>query len=221
MQIRRTANAGILLTLDGKTVLLDGACREEYPYPATPPQELALLRASWPDVIAFTHMHNDHYDPDFAADYKKQTNGVILGPVSLPGATAEPVCIGNLKIMTIPSRHIGAAGKTTDHVSFLIMGTKTVLFTGDATPLGWKNREDLPQIDVVAAPYAYAATPSALEIVKSLGAKDLVLLHLPDRGRDPYDLWTPVDATLIQAGDLPVYILEMSEMILLPDSPQS
>lgn len=215
MQIRRTANAGILLTLDGKTVLLDGACREEYPYPATPPQELALLRASWPDVIAFTHMHNDHYDPDFAADYKKQENGVILGPASLPGATAEPVNIGNLKIMAIPSRHIGAAGKTTDHVSFLIMGTKTVLFTGDATPLGWRNREDLPQIDVVAAPYAYAATPSALEIVRSLGAKELVILHLPERGSDPYDLWSPVEATVKGSKDISVYIPEMSETILL------
>ena len=91
MQIRRTANAGILLMLDGKTVLLDGVCREEYPYPATPPLARAALSESWPDVIAFTHMHNDHYDPDFAADYKKQTNGVILGPESLPGATAEPV----------------------------------------------------------------------------------------------------------------------------------
>ena len=215
MQIRRTANAGILLMLDGKTVLLDGVCREEYPYPATPPLERAALSESWPDVIAFTHMHNDHYDPDFAAEYKKQTNGVILGPESLPGATAEPVTIGNLRISTIPSRHIGAAGKTTDHVSFLIMGTKTVLFTGDATPLGWKNREDLPQIDVVAAPYAYAATPSALEIVKSLGAGELVILHLPDRGRDPYDLWPPVEATVKGSKDISVYIPEMSETILL------
>ncbi len=218
MQIRRTANAGVLLTLDGKTVLLDGVCREEYPYPATPPQERAALSASWPDVIAFTHAHKDHYDPDFAADYKKQTNGVILGPESLPGATAEPAKIGDIRITTLSSRHIGAAGKTTDHVSFLIRGSRTVLFTGDATPLGWKNREALPKIDVVIAPYAYAATPSALEIVKSLGAKDLVLLHLPDRGSDPYDLWTPVDATLKQAGDLSVYIPAISETILLPSS---
>ena len=213
MQIRRTANAGILLTLDGKTVLLDGVCREEYPYPATPPQELAYLRASYPDVIAFTHMHNDHYDPDFAAAYKAQTNGVILGPKSLPEGTVAPATVGALRITPLSSRHIGLAGKTTDHVSFLVEGSRRILFTGDATPLGWKNREDLPKVDTVIAPYAYGSTPSALEIVKSLGAKVLVLLHLPERENDPYDLWLPVENTVKQEKDICIHIPAMSQIL--------
>ena len=218
MEIRRTANAGILLKLDGVSLLLDGVCREEYPYPATPPEERAALSESYPDVIAFTHAHNDHYDPDFAAVYQKQTNGVVLGPGELPGcrAVTEPVKVGNVIITPIKSRHIGVAGKTTDHVSFLIRGRKCVLFTGDASVLQWKNRQDLPAVDVVIAPYAYAATPSALELVKALGARELVVLHLPQRTRDPYGLWAPVDAVLEQGSGICVYIPDLCQTLFLP-----
>ena len=48
MELVRTANAGILLKLDGKTILLDGVCREVKPYPATPPK----LREQLVDVLS-------------------------------------------------------------------------------------------------------------------------------------------------------------------------
>ena len=54
MELVRTANAGILLKLDGKTILLDGVCREVKPYPATPPETRAKLMESYPD-IRFSH----------------------------------------------------------------------------------------------------------------------------------------------------------------------
>ena len=51
-----------------------------------------MLTARYPDVIAFTHCHKDHYDPGFAAAYQRQTNGVILGPADLPGCkTTQPL----------------------------------------------------------------------------------------------------------------------------------
>ena len=85
MQLRRTANAGVLLKLDGVSILMDGVCREEYPYPATPPEIKAELTAKVPDAVAFTHAHNDHYDPDFAKAYLAAANGVIIGPEDLNG----------------------------------------------------------------------------------------------------------------------------------------
>ena len=45
MQIRRTANAGVLLTLDNVSILLDGVCRVYSPYLAPPPAVLEELAA--------------------------------------------------------------------------------------------------------------------------------------------------------------------------------
>ena len=144
MEIRRTANAGVLLTLDDVKILLDGVSREVKPYPVTPPWEREALQQRYPDVIAFTHSHKDHYDPAFAALYQKQTSGVILGPTDLPGckATMEHITVGGVKVTPIPSRHIGAAGKTTAHASFVVEGSKCIYFLGDSSPVQWKNREE-------------------------------------------------------------------------------
>ena len=213
MELVRTANAGVLLKLDGVSILLDGVCRVEYPYPATPPGIKAELMENLPDVVAFTHAHNDHYDPDFAA-YALQKNGVILGPDNCCGSM-EPATVGAVKITPIPSRHIGAAGKTICHVSFVIEGSRCVWFTGDCSPLFWKNRTDLPAPDVIVAPYAYASTLPALEQVKALGAKELVILHLPPRAEDPYGLWGSVENTLEQGSGVHTYIPDLGQTISL------
>lgn len=212
MEIRRTANAGVLLELDGVTILLDGVCREVKPYLATPPEERALLTESWPDVIAFTHAHKDHYDPAFAAAYQRQTNGVILGPADLPGAitSQQERLVGGVKVVPVESRHIGVAGKTTSHLSFIIQGSACVWFLGDATPLQWKNRQELPTPDVLIVPYAYAVTATGWEIAKSLGAKQIVLLHMPLRRDDIGGLWDAVEATVPQGS---IRIPEMGESI--------
>lgn len=190
MEFRRTANAGGLLKLDGVTILLDGVSRQVGPYLATPPREKEFLSDSWPDVLAFTHCHKDHYDPDFAALYQKQTNGVVLGPEDTKASVA-PVAVDGVSVTPVKSRHIGKAGQTVSHFSFLIEGTKRVLFLGDASPLQWRNT-DIPKPDVVFVPYAYAITPSAWQITKNLGADKIVLLHMPDRQNDPDSLWDAV-----------------------------
>jgi len=212
MEIRRTANAGILLTLDGITILMDGVCREVKPYPVTPPEEREKLTACYPDVIAFTHAHKDHYDPGFAAAYQRQTNGVILGPADLPGCKTvqTPLTVGNVTVTPVESRHIGAAGKTTSHLSFIVQGSACVWFVGDATPLQWKGRTDLPAPDVLIVPYAYAVTATGWEITKSLGASHILLLHMPRREDDTIGLWDAVEAT-VPHGSL--YIPEMGERI--------
>lgn len=179
--------------MDGVTILLDGVSRQVGSYLATPPGEKSMLSDSWPDVLAFTHCHKDHYDPDFAALFQKQTNGVILGPEDLPGckATTEPIQIKGVKITPVKSRHIGKVGQTVSHYSFWIEGTKRAWFLGDASPLQWKNIA-LPKPDVVIVPYAYIITPSAWKWTKDLGADQIVLLHMPDRQNDPDGLWNAV-----------------------------
>lgn len=198
MEIRRTANAGILLTLDGITILMDGVCREVKPYPATPPEEKRMLTARYPDVVAFTHAHKDHYDPGFAAAYQRQTNGVILGPSDLPGCktSQQMLTAGGVTVTPVESRHIGAAGKTVKHMSFVVQGSACLWFLGDATPFQWKDRTDLPKPDVLIVPYAYAVTATGWEIAKSLGAEKIILLHMPRREEDTIGLWEAVEATV-------------------------
>lgn len=212
MEIRRTANAGVLLKLDGVAILLDGVCREVKPYPATPPEERQLLTGSWPDVVAFTHGHKDHFDPVYAAEYQKQTNGVLLGPEGLAGiqASLSPVCVGGVTVTPIPSRHIGIAGKTTPHVSFVIEGSSCVWFLGDASPSQWQGKA-LPKPDVLIVPYAYATTESAWKGTKALQARMVILLHLPERELDVAGLWNAVEST-VKEPEI-VKIPAMSEII--------
>ena len=204
MEIKRTANAGVLLKLDGVTILMDGVCREVNPYPATPPEVKAELMADMPDVVAFTHAHKDHYDPVFAAEALRR-NGVVFGPANCHG-TMEQGKVGAVRITPIKTRHIGAAGKDTAHASFVIEGSCCVWFTGDASPSQW-SRMQLPKPDVLMMPYAYCNTPSAWESTKSLGAKIMVLLHMPMSETDELGLWTAVRNTV---NDKNLYIPDMN-----------
>ena len=74
-------------------------------------------------------------------------------------------------------------------------------FMGDAAPIQWKNRTDLPKADVLIAPYAYANTKPTWELTRSLAEK-IVLLHLPEKEKDPYGLWEGVETTICGASNL-------------------
>lgn len=193
MKLTRTANAGVLLELDGVTILMDGVCREVKPYPATPPGLKAKLLEDLPEIIAFTHAHKDHYDPGFAA-VVTQKNRVIFGPSACHG-TMEAGERRGVKITPIASRHIGAAGKDTPHASFLVEGSQTVFLTGDAAPTQWRQYP-LPPIDALIVPYAYCNTPSAWQLTKSLGAKRVVLVHMPQDSEENRDYYDPVRQTV-------------------------
>ena len=215
MELRRTANAGVLLKLDGISILMDGVCREVKPYPATSPEERARLENGFPDILLFTHTHKDHYDPGFAAAFQRQTNGVILGSEDIRGAVQKKTKVGNVCITTIPSRHIGAAGKTTPHVSFLVEGTQCVWFVGDSSPLQWKGRDDLPRPDVLIVPYAYANTPSGWAATKALQPKKIVLLHMPKREEDTLGLWNAVETIVGTPWPENFYAPDMGETIYI------
>ena len=211
MKIRRTANAGVLLELDGVSILLDGVCREVKPYPATPPVERQRLLTELPDAVAFTHAHKDHYDPAYAAEYMRQTGRAVFAPEGIRGGTMEIGNIGTVTIRPVTCRHIGAAGKDTPHAGFVISGAKCIWFTGDSSPSAWKGREDLPKPDVMIVPYAYCNTPASWAFTKSLGA-NVILLHMPKREEDTIGLWSAVENTL---GSDAVQIPEISETIAM------
>lgn len=195
MKITRTANAGVLLELDGIKMLLDGVCREVTPYPATPDSIKTELSNNFPDLVAVTHCHEDHCDPAFEAAFQAVTGKQVIDP-SYAGKTVN---CGSIRITAVPSRHIGKAD--CEHVSFVIEGSRCIWFMGDASPSQWKNRQDLPRPDVLICPFAYATTDAAWKITCGLTPKTVILLHLPEREKDSYGLWNAVEQTV---GTTPV-----------------
>ncbi len=177
--------------MDGVSILLDGVCKELPPYLGTPEEIRATLIEQLPDALMFSHRHEDHYDETFAKTYADKTLRPVCGP-ELSHFEAG-IMVGGLKILAVPSRHIGKTDVM--HNSFVIAGSQCVWFLGDAAPSEFKGREDLPKPDVVIAPYAYATTPAAWKITTSLGATTVVLLHLPRKEEDPYGLWKAVEET--------------------------
>ncbi len=193
MECTRTANAGVLLKLDGASILLDGVCQPSGPYLGTPEHLRQSLYDCPPDLIAFTHGHKDHFDLTFSREITAKTLRPISGPECLVKGALEtgPVQLGPVCVTPIPTRHIGKAGQGTPHVSFLIQGSKRILFTGDAAPTVFS---DLPPVDVVIGPYAYATTTPAWRRTAAL-CETLVLLHLPDPAQDEAGLWKLVEET--------------------------
>lgn len=211
MEIKRTAAAGVLLRMDGKSILMDGVSREVKPYPATSPTMKAELLAEKPDALIITHKHADHYDEAFVSEYLQMAAGPVLGPADIPFCRAETAEIGDITVVAVDSRHIGKT-EPMEHKSFILVGSKCVWFLGDSSPLQWKSHPELPRPDVMIVPYAYGMG-TGWELCKTLGAEAVVLLHLPERNSDPYGLWDAVEATAGQGSGPKLYIPAMGETI--------
>lgn len=206
VEIKRTANAGVLLKIDGVSILLDGVCGDLYPYIGTPENIRNELIVDFPDILAFTHMHEDHYDEIYAELYKKDTLRSVYGP-ELSHFSEE----GTVKLQAVSTRHIGKSDLP--HVSFIISGSKCVWFMGDASPLVVKKFENIPSPDILIVPYAYVNTKTAWELTKSLGAKDIVVLHLPSRNDDSERLWEAVET--IVGNEENIHIPDVGDVIIL------
>ena len=211
MEIQRTANAGVLLKLDGVSILLDGLADGIEGYLPTPPAIAQELLDNPPDVLAFTHYHADHCSEALLLPYRKQNLRPILGPESL---RLGKVRVGEVTITVVPSRHLGNAEQGLEHVSYIIEGSQCVWFTGDAAPLQWKTRTDLPRPDVLIAPFAYGNAKSPWELVKSITEK-MVLLHLPHRQMDEYGLWDAVERTTADRQNVSLWVPEIGERIVI------
>ncbi|MBR3933701.1 MAG: MBL fold metallo-hydrolase [Clostridia bacterium] len=188
MKIKRTANAGVLIETGGMRFLIDGVCKKILNYEETPQDIKDELCAQFPDVVMFTHYHDDHYDKEFSLSYTQKTLRSVYGPeFALCGK------MGNVKIKGVPTRHIGKADIA--HVSYILQGEKCLWFMGDASPLDAKSITE-PKPDILIVPYAYVTTKSSWEITKSLGAKHIILLHMPPKDKDEYMLWQAMEETI-------------------------
>lgn len=219
----RTANAGGLLTLDGVRILLDGVSRAVGDYLSTPGDVETGLLETPIDLMAFTHAHADHFSPEFARRYAGQRPlPPLLGPsdvsTALPGCSVVDgeIQIGSVRVTTVPSRHMGHAGRGTVHRSFILSGSRCVWFLGDASPDQWRSRPNLPGPDVLIAPFPYAGTEAAWRVVEALSPEMVILIHLPHPERDGAALWPAVRRTVARHPGRKVLIPEIGERTALP-----
>ena len=208
MEIRRTANAGVLLTLDDVKILLDGVCREVKPYPATPPAIMQELLQCPPDVLLFTHNHEDHFDPAYCQRVKRP---VLATAQTVPGLPSE-LTIGKVKLTAVPTRHMGHYGKTTEHQSYIVEGSQTIWFLGDASPTELRKFVSFPKPDVLMIPYPYIGTPAAIKLVETLLPSKIVLLHMPLPENDTEGIWQSAAEGMEQL-EAYLYVPELGETL--------
>ena len=191
MELQRTANAGVLLKMDGVSILLDGLADRVEGYLPTPAKIADKLMENPPDILVYTHNHPDHCSEALLLTYRKQNLRPIYGPESLYSGNIQ---VGEVTVTPVESRHLGRTEPGLLHASYILQGSKCIWFMGDAAPLQWKNRTDLPKPDVLIAPYAYGNTRAVWDMSCSL-AENIVLLHLPEKDKDIYRLWESVETT--------------------------
>ena len=210
MELQRTANAGVLLKMDGVSILLDGLADRVEGYLPTPGAMAEKLLENPPDALVVTHYHPDHCSDALLLTYRKQNLRPIYGPESLYTGSFQ---VGEVTVTPVASRHIGKTEPGLLHTSYILQGSKCVWFMGDAAPLQWKNRTDLPKPDVLIAPYAYGNTKTVWDMSCAL-TKNIVLLHLPDKNNDLYRLWEAVEATT-RGTTANLWIPQIGETIII------
>ena len=213
MQIQRVSNAGVLLELDGVRMLLDGFNRSVGPYLATPQNICQQLFREMPDLLAFTHGHEDHFHDALVAQYRNQTLRPVLGPENLPyGTTTRGVALGGVSIQPVKSRHLGKEFYHIPHVSYVVRGSKTVWFLGDAAPGQWHDLRE--KADVIIAPFAYGLSDSAWHLTCEM-ADTVILVHMPLRENDPANLWQQVENITGKHCPVVLHMPEIGENIVI------
>jgi L-ascorbate metabolism protein UlaG (beta-lactamase superfamily) len=187
MKIKRTANAGVLIEMNGFRILLDGVCEETEHYLGTPDDLKRELLEELPDAVGFTHLHSDHFLESYANAYKNKSLRPVLG------SECSHLKVGNVSLRAIPTRHLGKSN--TEHFSFIIEGERRIFFMGDASPSELKRLLAFGTPDILIVPFAYCNTESAWRNTLSSGAEEIILLHMPRVDADPYMLWNSVENT--------------------------
>jgi L-ascorbate metabolism protein UlaG (beta-lactamase superfamily) len=183
--LRYVANAGMLVTLEGASFLIDAPTRDGIsPYETSPPDERTRLEeAKAPydavDAILVTHWHEDHFSPEAAAAHLGRNPRAVfisspevvtrlraarsdlpadrVRAVLPPPGQSEEVNVGGVAVRVLRIRHNPTRRLPEQHVGFLI-GTKvTVLHVGDADPApdNFTLLRMLPKVDTALLPFWY------------------------------------------------------------------
>ncbi len=187
MNIRLTANAGVLIEMDGLRILLDGVCEATDHYLGTPDDIKEELIKNLPDAVGFTHQHSDHYDENYANLYKIVTLRPVLG------SECSRLEVETVKLTALETCHLGKSD--VPHFSFIIEGSRRIVFMGDASPIELSRLDDYSSPDLIIVPFAYLNTEATFRKLKKFGANNILAVHMPDPKHDPFGIWEAVRNT--------------------------
>jgi L-ascorbate metabolism protein UlaG (beta-lactamase superfamily) len=183
VHVRYVANAGVLLTIDGRKVLVDAPIRDGIPpYQTSSSEERVRLeeaKAPYDGVTAIliTHWHDDHCSPEAIASHLRRSGRTVLissrevvervravaadlpadrfRPTTPAPGSAEVVPIDGLRIHVLRIPHNPSRRLPEEHVGFLVQGTRTALHVGDADPEAahFSLLAGLPAVDVALVPF--------------------------------------------------------------------
>jgi L-ascorbate metabolism protein UlaG (beta-lactamase superfamily) len=163
IELRYVANAGVLVTKDGTSVLIDAPIRGGIPpYATSDEAEREKLERALPpydrvEAILITHWHEDHFSPEAVAEHLRHNpRAVVISSPEIiervrrsvssdvaperfrpvlpePGA-AERVMVGQLPVTVLRLRHNPTRRLPEQHIGFLLGDQDVVLHSGDADP---------------------------------------------------------------------------------------
>jgi L-ascorbate metabolism protein UlaG (beta-lactamase superfamily) len=195
LRIRYVANAGMLVSVDGRQFLIDAPIRDGIPpYPTSPPDERARLEGAGApydnvDAILVTHWHDDHFSAEAVASHLKRNSRTVFvsspqvssllqaAAPDLPAARiravlpspggSEEIRVGGVVVRVLRIRHNPSRRFPEEHVGFLIGKSRHVLHVGDADPKAdnFAAMRGLPNVDVALVPFWYVASPSSRQFV--------------------------------------------------------
>lgn len=224
-QLRYVANAGMLLTLEGRKFLIDAPIREGIaPYATSPENERRLLEGANPpydnvDAILITRWHEDHFSADaVAAHMARNTQTVFISSAEVaervraaaptlpanrfhagvpePGASQQ-VDVGGVAVRVLRIRHNPTRRLPEQHVGFLIGTAHPVLHVGDADPTSanFALLRQLPGVDLALLPFWYVQSDANRRMV----AESIRPRRIVGMHLPPSE-WPTVDEKLRAAG---------------------
>jgi L-ascorbate metabolism protein UlaG (beta-lactamase superfamily) len=163
-KITYISNAGVLLEISTKKIMIDGLCNSKIPLFKNTPDEIRkqILNGSTPfdniDALLFTHNHSDHFDSESAKQFLENktsaciisTNEVIhelrkiysniennrLIELNTLTGSIENIQINGINIQSIAMHHDGREYEDVHNLAYLIeVEGKKILHVGDAKPV--------------------------------------------------------------------------------------
>lgn len=190
------SNAGVLLKLNDKKILIDGFCKSVDPIYKNIPADISdqIIHGIPPfnniDLMLITHEHEDHFHVESVCAFLQHnpytvvisTYEVISSIMNLVDSKnyprlielkpelhqSEKIQINSISIQAISMIHDGKKYADVNNLAYLIDYGRTILHLGDASPKA--NFESLNllrySIDLLIANFPYISLFSAREIVK-------------------------------------------------------
>ena len=210
-----TANAGIILELDGRRLLIDALHNTEHPHwsaltPEMTESVFSFLEPAPPDAILCTHIHPDHYSAGLleraAAAFP---NAALIEPYRSGDASGEFRLSDalNIRWFSLPHMHTDAPFDPPNY-GFLIEYRGKQIFTpgdadfsteeihalfsrlsreaaGEPLPETASVGHDRKGIDLALLNFPWITLKRGREALALLSPKQLALFHLPFADKDP------------------------------------